>query len=108
MQRYFVDIDTQSRTRDRRLKPLDITPVSGPTETIGYLQSTFLGLGGVAVLVIGNDVPRYRFNVGRLPEYAARIWPVGDAFQWPRGKVIDDATAQAVANILNEMTYRPR
>lgn len=83
---------------------LDFTPVLGPGERFkGFAETTFLGMGKLTALVIGDDLPFMDFNVGTYAEIAQRIWPVGDAFDWPLSHVMDDAEATSAANILEAM-----
>jgi hypothetical protein len=88
----------------QRSGKLDFTPVTGPDGKFsGYVESTFFGIGALAALVIGDDLPDVDFNVGTFANLSRRIWPVGGAIDWPLFFVIGDDDAVAVINILSNM-----
>ena len=74
----------------------------------GYAQTTFIGMGRLAILVVANDLPMMHFSVGTLARMARRIWPVREAFDWPINPSIGDEDAIAAADILKHMIMNPR
>ena len=74
----------------------------------GYAQTTFIGMGRLAILVVANDLPVMHFSVGALARVARRIWPVREAFDWPINSSIGDEDALAAADILKHMIMNPR
>lgn len=88
---------------------LDFRQIAGGSEAFkGYAETTFIGMGNLAFLVVGNDLPAVEFNVGRFRQYARRIWPVGQSFMWPLKQTLDDSGAAAAINILHHMVANPR
>jgi hypothetical protein len=88
---------------------LDFSPVSGPSKKLaGYAQTTFLGLGRLAVLVIAHDFRAVDFSVGTYAQIGRRIWPVGAEFGWPFPRVLTDVEANAATRILNDMVANIR
>ena len=89
----------------QRSGKLDFTPVTGPGEKFsGYVELTFFGIGGLAALVIGDDLPDVDFNVGTFANLSRRIWPIGGgAIDWPLFFILGDDDARAVINILPYM-----
>ena len=83
---------------------LDFSPVRGPSkEFSGYAQTTFLGIGKLATLVVADDFPRVDFNIGTFAQIARRIWPIGGEVAWPLPYTMTDIEANAAAHILKHM-----
>jgi hypothetical protein len=88
---------------------LNLTPIPELRGKLtGYAQTTFIGMGRLAILVVANDLPVMHFNVGKLARVARRIWPVTEAFDWPINSSIGDEDAIAAADILKHMIMNPR
>lgn len=88
---------------------LEITTVPPPgIKLSGYVETTFIGMGKLAALVIANNLPEIQLKASVLDSRARRIWPVSPSFDWPITPPLDDNDAAAVERILKRMKINIR
>jgi len=92
------------RANGLRSGHLNFAAVAPPgIKSAGYAETTFVGMGSLIALVVGDDLPDVDFNVGTFSNLARRIWPTQRAFKWPLSDALTDPEANAAANILSSM-----
>lgn len=86
---------------------LNLPAIGGPTPISGYIETTVMGMGDLFALVLATDIAAFGFDIGSAKGSMRKIWPTGDAFNWPFASVMTDEQARAVQFILRTMLARP-
>ena len=69
----------------------------------GFVETTFIGMGALAALVIADDFLGIDSNVGDFSKIAKRIGALGGAFDWPLPRAMNDHEAYSAAHLLEIM-----
>jgi len=86
---------------------LNLSAVTGPGNFSGYVETTTIGIGKMLALVIGNENAALPLNIGNAAAVLKRIWPISNAFTWPRIHILSDNEAGGISHILRSAIVNP-